>query len=69
MEKKHKFDTKTRFLYTNFQQMLDIYRDPIVEAYEKVFHGSFTDEKLTPAELCDSLAMVMYEVEADDNEQ
>lgn len=63
-----KFDTKTRFLYENFRQMLDIYKEPICIAYEKVFNGSLVNENLSPAELCDNLAMVMYEIEDEYND-
>lgn len=62
-------DTKSKYLYENFRQVLDIYQDAIINCYETLFNGKLSDEKLTPAELADNLAMCMYEIEDKMNEQ
>lgn len=71
------FDIKVKFLYETGRNVADCYKSAILEAYDKIFRipQEIIDEdnedpigELTPAEIIDNLACVMYEVEEHDKE-
>lgn len=68
MERKNvKYNSACIDLYKHARDFSTIARDTILTNYGRLFQTDFHDymRDLTPAELIDDLAMIMYEMEAD----